>query len=61
LPPLAPSTSSFLPIVLPVVLLGALGGLATAGILGMFVGATLMAVGHQMFMIWLATTPHSAA
>jgi predicted PurR-regulated permease PerM len=44
---------------MPVVLLGALGGLATAGILGMFVGATLLALGHQMFMIWLATTPNS--
>src|SRR4029453_2069127 len=28
---------------MPVILLGALGGMATAGILGMFVGATLLA------------------
>jgi len=42
---------------MPVVLLGALGGLATGGILGMFVGATLLALGHQIFMIWVATTP----
>jgi len=42
---------------MPVVLLGALGGLATAGILGMFVGATLLALGHQMFMVWLARAP----
>ena len=44
---------------MPVILLGALGGLATAGILGMFVGATLLALGHQMFMVWLAGTPSS--
>ncbi len=44
---------------MPVILLGALGGLATAGILGMFVGATLLALGHQMFMVWLTGTPSS--
>jgi predicted PurR-regulated permease PerM len=42
---------------MPVVLLGALGGLATAGILGMFVGATLLALGYQIFMTWVATNP----
>lgn len=40
-----------------VVLLGALGGLATHGILGMFVGATLLALGYQIFMRWVATNP----
>jgi predicted PurR-regulated permease PerM len=39
---------------MPVILLGALGGLATAGILGMFVGATLLALGYQIFMGWVA-------
>jgi predicted PurR-regulated permease PerM len=33
-----------------VILLGALGGMATAGILGMFVGATLLTLGYQIFM-----------
>lgn len=42
---------------MPVILLGALGGLASAGILGMFVGATLLALGYQMFMWWVATNP----
>jgi predicted PurR-regulated permease PerM len=42
---------------MPVVLLGALGGLASSGILGMFVGATLLAVGYQLFMYWVATNP----
>ena len=39
---------------MPVILLGALGGMATAGILGMFVGATLLALGYQLFMRWVA-------
>ena len=42
---------------MPVILLGALGGMATAGILGMFVGATLLALGYQIFMGWVATGP----
>jgi len=43
-----------------VILLGALGGLATHGILGMFVGATLLALGYQIFMWWVATNPDRA-
>jgi predicted PurR-regulated permease PerM len=42
---------------MPVILLGALGGMATGGILGMFVGATLLALGYQIFMAWVATNP----
>jgi predicted PurR-regulated permease PerM len=43
---------------MPVILLGALGGMATAGILGMFVGATLLALGYQLFMGWVAAKPN---
>jgi len=39
---------------MPVVLLGALGGMASDGILGMFVGATLLTLGYQIFMGWVA-------
>jgi predicted PurR-regulated permease PerM len=42
---------------MPVILLGALGGLASTGILGMFVGAVLLALGYQIFMWWVATNP----
>jgi len=42
---------------MPVILIGALGGLATAGILGLFVGATLLALGYQIFMSWVAENP----
>ena len=45
---------------MPVILLGALGGMAAAGILGMFVGATLLALGYQIFMGWVATNPEPA-
>ena len=46
---------------MPVVLLGALGGLATSGILGMFIGATLLALGYQIFMWWVADNPDVVA
>jgi predicted PurR-regulated permease PerM len=42
---------------MPIILLGALGGMATAGIIGMFVGATLLALGYQIFVGWV--TPDS--
>jgi len=42
---------------MPVILLGALGGMATGGILGMFTGAVLLALGYQVFMGWVASNP----
>jgi predicted PurR-regulated permease PerM len=42
-----------------VIVLGALGSMATAGILGMFVGATLLTLGYQIFMGWVAASPHA--
>ena len=44
---------------MPVILLGALGGMATAGILGLFVGATLLTLGYQIFMGWVAANPNA--
>jgi len=38
---------------MPVVLLGALGGMVGGGIVGLFVGAVLLAVGYQLFMDWV--------
>jgi predicted PurR-regulated permease PerM len=40
---------------MPVILLGALGGMVSGGIIGMFVGAVLLAVGYQVFMEWVNT------
>jgi predicted PurR-regulated permease PerM len=44
---------------MPVILLGALGGMATGGILGLFVGAVLLALGYQIFMAWVAANPEA--
>jgi predicted PurR-regulated permease PerM len=40
-----------------VILLGALGGLASTGLLGMFVGAAVLALCYQAFMWWVANSP----
>ncbi|HZN09828.1 MAG TPA: AI-2E family transporter [Pyrinomonadaceae bacterium] len=45
---------------MPVILFGALGGMASGGILGMFVGATALALGYELFMHWVATNPDPA-
>ncbi|MGY3932661.1 AI-2E family transporter [Aeromonas encheleia] len=45
---------------MPVVLLGALGGMATSGILGMFIGATLLSIGYRIFMAWVNEGPAAA-
>jgi predicted PurR-regulated permease PerM len=42
---------------MPVILFGALGGMASGGLVGMFVGATVLALGYQIFMGWVATDP----
>lgn len=42
---------------MPVILLGALGGMASSGILGMFIGATLLALGYQIFTRWVEENP----
>jgi predicted PurR-regulated permease PerM len=44
---------------MPVILFGALGGMATGGILGMFVGATALALGYEIFMKWVDMGPES--
>ena len=45
---------------MPVILIGALGGMAVSGILGMFVGAVLLALGYQLFMGWVEARPAAA-
>jgi hypothetical protein len=36
-----------------VILIGAIGGMVTGGITGLFLGAVLLAVGYQIFMEWV--------
>jgi predicted PurR-regulated permease PerM len=47
---------------MPIVLLGALGGMVTSGMIGLFLGAVLLSLGYQIFMEWVdaeATTMDS--
>lgn len=45
---------------MPIILLGALGGMVSSGIIGMFVGAVLLAVGYQVFMDWVDNVEEDA-
>ena len=38
---------------MPVILIGALGGMVVSGFIGLFIGAVLLAVGYQVFMQWV--------
>ena len=38
---------------MPVVLIGALGGMVTSGIIGLFTGPVILAVGYALFMGWV--------
>jgi len=42
---------------MPVVLIGALGGMVTMGIVGLFIGPVLLAVGYQLFWAWVDAMP----
>jgi len=45
---------------MPVVLLGALGGMVGAGIIGLFIGAVVLSLGYELFMEWVAMEPVEA-
>ncbi|MGE8486055.1 AI-2E family transporter [Pseudomonas sp. FP1740] len=38
---------------MPVILIGALGGMVTSGILGLFIGPVILAVGYRLFWQWV--------
>ena len=38
---------------MPIILIGALGGMVTGGIIGLFIGAVLLAIGYKVFMGWV--------
>jgi predicted PurR-regulated permease PerM len=46
---------------MPVVLVGALGGMVSGGIIGLFIGPVLLAVGYKLFWQWVDTPPASSA
>ncbi|MFM0008169.1 AI-2E family transporter [Paraburkholderia dipogonis] len=46
---------------MPVVLIGALGGMVTGGVIGLFIGPVALAVGYQLFWQWVEDQPQNAA
>jgi len=40
-----------------VVFLGAIGGFAAMGIIGLFIGAIVLSVGYKLFLAWLGDSP----
>ena len=43
-----------------VIFVGAIGGFLASGIIGLFVGSVILALGYKLFMAWLAEDPRSA-
>ncbi len=39
-----------------VILIGAIGGMIVMGIVGLFIGAVVLALGYQLFQMWIADT-----
>jgi predicted PurR-regulated permease PerM len=44
---------------MPVVLIGAIGGMVTGGVVGLFIGPVMLAVGYQLFWRWVKDQPAS--
>ncbi|VVP98283.1 AI-2E family transporter [Pseudomonas fluorescens] len=42
---------------MPVILIGALGGMVTSGVIGLFIGPVVLAVGYQLFWQWVQDRP----
>ena len=41
---------------MPIILFGAIGGVVLMGILGLFIGAMVLAIGYTLFTDWLNRT-----
>jgi predicted PurR-regulated permease PerM len=39
-----------------IILIGAIGGMIAMGIIGLFIGAVIMALGYQLFQLWIEET-----
>ena len=44
---------------MPVVLIGALGGMVTGGVIGLFIGPVILAVGYELFWRWVRGQPQA--
>lgn len=45
---------------MPVVLIGALGGMVTGGVIGLFIGPVILAVGYELFWQWVKHGPYES-
>jgi predicted PurR-regulated permease PerM len=43
-----------------VILIGAIGGAMAEGLIGLFEGAVILALGYEIFRAWITTTPVEA-
>ncbi len=43
---------------MPVILIGALGGMVSGGFIGLFIGPVMLAVAYQLFWQWVEDQPH---
>ncbi|SPA16013.1 conserved membrane hypothetical protein [Cupriavidus taiwanensis] len=46
---------------MPVVLIGAIGGMVSGGVIGLFIGPVMLAVGYQLFWQWVRDVPPEIA
>ncbi|MGF1681905.1 AI-2E family transporter [Photobacterium minamisatsumaniensis] len=44
---------------MPVILIGAIGGMISAGIIGLFLGAVILAIWYELFTAWLKISPEA--
>jgi predicted PurR-regulated permease PerM len=46
---------------MPVILIGAIGGMIHSGIIGLFAGAVVLSIGYKLFTLWLEQQPERSA
>ena len=45
---------------MPVILIGALGGMVTGGVIGLFIGPVVLAIGYELYWQWVRELPPEA-
>jgi len=46
---------------MPIILIGAIGGMIATGFIGLFLGAVMLAIGYQIFMVWIDDAENNTA
>jgi predicted PurR-regulated permease PerM len=44
---------------MPVILIGAIGGMIGSGVIGLFIGPVILAIGYEIFTAWIADGPEN--